>query len=198
MKLSDESVSFIDSYIADAAATQSAILAIKKEIVQSIEALAAVIKNGGKIYLCGNGGSACEAMHFSEELVARYLRHRPAIPAQHFCDASTITCWANDYEFDTAFQRQVEAFVGEKDALIVLTSSGNSKNIILAIEAAKKRGALTIGLLGKDGGAAKNIVDIALTVPSTKNSHAQEGHLTLVHIICDRLELLLFPDAKAS
>ena len=162
-------------------------------IEKIIETLICVIKSGGTIYACGNGGSACEAMHFTEELVARYRKHRPGIRAQHLQDPGTITCWANDYNFETVFQRQVETFLNRKDALVVLSTSGNSPNIINALNACNKIGAHSIAFLGKDGGKAKSLSTTPLIIKSENTPRIQEAHLALIHIICEQLENALFP-----
>ena len=109
-------------------------------IEQSSQLLLETIQNKGTIYSCGNGGSACDAMHFTEELVARYKRERPGIKAMHLMDPGTLTCWSNDYEFDSVFSRQVETFAMSQDILCVLTTSGNSQNILNAITTAKEKG----------------------------------------------------------
>src|SRR5687768_11625988 len=114
--------------------------------------LADSFRAGNRLYACGNGGSACDAMHLVEELVARYKRERPGLPAHHLMDPATLTCWANDYEYATAFRRQVEAMVRPGDVLVAISTSGNSANILATVEPARSRGALTIGLAGKDGG----------------------------------------------
>lgn len=147
-----------------------------------------VVRTGGTIYSCGNGGSACDAMHLTEELVARYKKDRPGIKAHHLMDPGTLTCWSNDYEFNGVFERQVETFCGPKDALIVFTTSGNSENILRAIKSAKSKGTLVIGLLGKDGGKAAPLCDVSLIVPSDATERIQEIHITLVHILCEALE----------
>ncbi len=150
--------------------------------------LETVVQGGGTIYICGNGGSACDAMHFREELAARYKREREGIRAQHFIDGSTLTCWGNDYDFSSVFKRDVETFLTEKDCLVAISTSGNSKNIIEAVNAAKLKGSKVIGLLGKDGGAAKKLVDFALIVPSEETDRIQEVHITLIHAFCEYLE----------
>ena len=169
-----------------------------EKIAQIVTTLASTIKQGGRIYACGNGGSACDAMHLVEELVARYQRERPGIRAQHLLDTGTITCWANDYTFDEIFERQVDTLVTKLDALVVFTTSGNSQNILRALAAANKLGATTIALLGKNGGAAKSLSKLSLIVSSEVTANIQESHITLVHIICDQLEQLLFPELTKS
>lgn len=146
------------------------------------------VKGGGTIYSCGNGGSTCDAMHFTEELVARYKRERPGIKAMHLHDPSTLTCWSNDYGFETVFARQVETFCGEGDTLVGFSTSGNSPNIIAAVKAAKARGTATIGMLGKDGGKLAGLCDIPIIVPADATERIQEVHITFVHIFCELIE----------
>ncbi|MFM1848028.1 MAG: hypothetical protein RL417_1502 [Pseudomonadota bacterium] len=163
-----------------------------KPLCAAIERAAAqlvkTITSGGTVFSCGNGGSTCDAMHFTEELVARYKRERPGIKAMHLHDPSTLTCWSNDYSFETAFARQVETFCGANDTVVGFSTSGNSANVIAAVEAAKKRGAATIGMLGKDGGKLAKLCDIPLIVPSSATERIQEVHITIVHIFCELIE----------
>ena len=168
-------------------------LLAEKELVEKIVAkLIAVVKNGGTIYSCGNGGSACDAMHLTEELLARYEKERPGIKARHLLDAGTITCWANDYDFSGVFERQAKTLLEQRDALLVFSTSGNSPNILKALGAAKEQGATTIALLGKSGGAAKEIADLPLVIASNSTAHIQEAHIATVHFICHSLESQLF------
>jgi len=187
-----DKINFIKQYCATSSKVIASISNQGELISSLVEDLATAIKNGGRVYSCGNGGSACDAMHLTEELVARYLRERPGIPAHHLIDPSGITCWANDYEFDTVFQRQVETLVTEKDFLFAFSTSGNSKNIVLAAEAAKKIGAKTVAMTGKDGGLLKETTDFPIIIESEITSHIQEAHINIVHIVCDLLEQKLF------
>ena len=161
----------------------------RKEFKRACEVLLATRLTGGTIYACGNGGSACDAMHFTEELVARYAKERIGFKAQHFMDVGTMTCWANDYSYETIFSRQVETFCTSKDVLIVFTTSGNSANILNALRIAKEKMVPSIFLGGKDGGKAKNLADISLIVPANRTDRIQELHITLVHCFCEFLEL---------
>jgi D-sedoheptulose 7-phosphate isomerase len=162
------------------------------QFIQALEQIASVLiatkQNGGTIYLCGNGGSAADAMHFTEELVARYKRERPGIKAMHFIDGPTLTCWGNDYGFNTAFARQAETFCSRNDVLIGFSTSGNSENVILAFAAAKERGCKTIAFLGKDGGRLKHSADYQIIVPHQATERIQEIHIVLVHILCEIIE----------
>ena len=167
-------------------------------IERSANLLLEVSRAGGTLYVCGNGGSACDSMHFVEELVARYRRERPGIRARHLLDPAILSCWANDYEYETVFSRQVETLCGEKDALFIITTSGKSGNILRAAEAARKQGTKVIGLLGKKGGPALGLCDVGIVVPADATDRIQEAHITIIHILCDVLETTLFPGAKES
>ena len=157
-------------------------------VERAAQQLVRTIDSGGTIFSCGNGGSTCDAMHFTEELVARFKRERAGIKAMHLHDASVLTCWSNDYAFETAFARQVETFCGPNDTLVGFSTSGNSANIIAAVNAAKIRGTKTIGMLGKDGGKLAPLCDLPLIVPSKATERIQEAHITIVHIFCELIE----------
>lgn len=156
--------------------------------------VADAFRAGHRLYACGNGGSACDAMHLVEELVARYKRDRPGLPAHHFLDAPTLTCWSNDYDFASAFQRQVEAMVRPGDVLVALSTSGSSENVLRAVHAANERGALTVGLAGRDGGRMRGVCTELLVVPSDATERIQEGHITVIHLVCELVERTLFGD----
>jgi len=162
--------------------------ALVAAIAQSAALLAACARGGGTIYACGNGGSACDAMHLCEELVARYKRNRPGIRALHFLDPGALTCWSNDFSFEEAFGRYAETFCGDKDTLVAISTSGNSKNILHAARAAQKRGTKIVGLTGKDGGELRTLADVALVIPASDTERIQELHITIIHIWCELLE----------
>ncbi len=186
--------SAIEAYIRESSRVKLTLLDHLPTLNEIVDTLCRVVEAGGTIYACGNGGSTCDAMHLVEELVARYSKkERPGIRAQHLCDPSVLTCWSNDCGFETVFKRQVETFVTKLDALVAFTTSGNSKNVLAAIRAANEKGATTIALLGNTGGEAKKLAQIPLTV-SAPTQHAQECHIAIVHMICDRLEARLFRD----
>lgn len=182
----------IKEQINDALLAISPLAALEEELTKAIELMVATVKKGGTIYTCGNGGSACEAMHLTEELVARYSRERPGIASVHFHDAGTITCWANDYDFQSVFERQVKTFCGEKDLLVCFSTSGNSENVLLALKAARAAAVPTVSLLGRDGGKAKALSTCAITVPAKHTAHIQEAHLVVIHVLCEQLENTLF------
>ena len=162
-------------------------------IMTAATRLVSVAQNGGTIYACGNGGSACDAMHFVEELVAQYKRQRPGIKAMHFADPGTLTCWSNDHEYRSVFARQVETFCSSNDALVVISTSGTSPSAIEAARAAKRIGTCTIGLGGRGGGKLKDECDIPIIVPATETERIQELHITIIHIFCELLEDTLYP-----
>jgi D-sedoheptulose 7-phosphate isomerase len=157
-------------------------------LAASAQRLADCAKKSGTIYACGNGGSSCDAMHLCEELVARYKRNRPGIKAMHFMDPGVLSCWGNDFSFDSAFARYAETFCTPQDVLVAISTSGNSKNILAAVEAAKAKGTFVIGLTGKDGGSLASLSDIAIVVPSQTTERIQEVHITCIHIWCELME----------
>jgi D-sedoheptulose 7-phosphate isomerase len=152
-------------------------------------------KAGGKLMLCGNGGSAADCQHIAAEFVGRLsaVFERPALPAIALTtDTSCLTAVGNDYGFEHIFERQVEALGKEGDVLIAISTSGNSESVIRAITEARERGIRTIGFLGGDGGKVKPLVDIAIVVPSKSVPRIQEAHITMGHIICELVEQMLY------
>jgi D-sedoheptulose 7-phosphate isomerase len=153
------------------------------------ELLAEVLRAGGTIYLCGNGGSAADAQHVAAELVGRFLRQRRPLPAVALTtNASILTAVANDYGFGQVFARQVHAQVTARDALAGISTSGRSENVLLALEAARQQGARTVGLTGSPGEPLASRVDVCLCVPSDQTPRIQEAHILAWHIICDLVE----------
>lgn len=147
------------------------------------------IKEGGKIISCGNGGSMCDAMHFAEELTGRYRDNRAAIPAVSISDPSHISCVGNDYGFDFIFSRYVEAMGNRGDVLLAISTSGNSKNVIKAIEVAKNKNMIVVALTGKDGGQIAELCDIEIRAPhSNYADRAQEIHIKVIHTLIDFIE----------
>lgn len=150
-------------------------------------------KNNNKIYICGNGGSAADAQHFAAELVGRYLLTRDALPATAFTtDSSIMTAIGNDFGYDEIFKRQVEAFIKPGDIFVGISTSGNSKNIELAMIEAKKRGAKVVGLLGRTGGVCKELCDYPIVVEYDRTPNIQECHIMIIHIICEMVENELY------
>ena len=147
------------------------------------------VKNGGKILSCGNGGSMCDAMHFAEELTGRYRDNRKAIPAISISDSSHISCVGNDYGYEHIFSRYIEALGNNGDVLLAISTSGNSKNVLNAIEAAKLKGMKIVGLTGKDGGAMASLCDVEIRAPhSGYADRAQEIHIKCIHSLIDHIE----------
>lgn len=165
------------------------------EKVDRLSALIAdALRAGNRVYSCGNGGSTCDAMHFAEELTGRYRKDRRALAAQSLADPSHITCTANDYGFEHIFSRAVEAYGRPGDVLVALSTSGNSPNILKAVNAAKKIRMTTVGLLGRDGGACKDVVDLAIVAPAQLSDRIQEIHIKVIHISIEAVERRLFPE----
>lgn len=151
------------------------------------------LKKGGKILSCGNGGSLCDAMHFAEELTGRYRENRPAIAAIAMSDASHMACVGNDYGYEFVFSRYLEAVGREGDVLLGISTSGNSANVMRAIEVAKAKGIKVIGLTGKDGGKIGAMCDIEIRAPYSKYAdRAQEIHIKVIHSLIDYIERNLF------
>lgn len=151
------------------------------------------IRGGNKILICGNGGSASDAQHFAAELVGRFEQERKALPAIALTtDTSVLSALGNDYGFETIFSRQLEALSVAGDALIGISTSGNSKNIILATAAARKRGVKTIGLLGNDGGKLVSSVELPVIVPHSVTARIQEAHIFIIHFWAAYVEKELF------
>ncbi len=156
--------------------------------------ISATLANGSKLLVMGNGGSAADSQHFVAEIVGRFKMERRALPAIALStDTSILTAVGNDYGFESIFSRQVEALAAPGDVVVGLSTSGNSPNVLKALNEARQRGCRTIGLLGKDGGSIRTACDLALVVPSTDTPRIQEGHITIIHIVCDLVEKALFP-----
>lgn len=153
------------------------------------ETIIKAFQYGGKIVLCGNGGSASDALHIAGEFVGRFRHERKPLPAIVLnADVASMTAIANDYGFENVFCRQVEGFMQDNDVLIGISTSGNSENVIKAILKAKSLGRKTIGLLGNDGGKIGSVVDFPIIVPSNVTARIQECHITIGHIICEIVE----------
>jgi len=165
-----------------------------REILSSADAMSQCFRDGGKLLLCGNGGSAADCQHMASEFVSRLTVafDRPGLPAIALTtDASFLTAFANDCGYDGIFERQVQALGKPEDVLIAISTSGNSKNVILAVDQAREMGITSIGLLGM-GGRLSGLCDIAISVPDDTTQHIQEAHLAIEHVICDLVEIQLF------
>jgi D-sedoheptulose 7-phosphate isomerase len=177
-------------------------IAVKQDLISyqadSIAKIARItleaLQRGNQILLCGNGGSAADAQHLAAEFVNRFLYDRPALPAIALStDTSVLTAIGNDSDFSHIFARQVEALGRAGDVLYALSTSGNSANVILAVQVARKRGVESIALTGGDGGKLAPLCDHALIVPSRSTPRIQEAHITVGHIVCQIVEEALFP-----
>ncbi|MGA8576379.1 MAG: SIS domain-containing protein [Candidatus Cybelea sp.] len=161
--------------------------------VESIaNAIVGALRDGKKVLWCGNGGSAAEAQHMAAELSGRFLRERPGLHSEALSvNSSTLTCIGNDYGYEHVFSRQVEAFAGRGDVVIGMTTSGGSRNVVLALEAAKRRGAVTVAFTGNGGGKVAEIADYSLIGPDGYAAIVQEVHQVMAHIVCDLVEQVL-------
>ncbi len=164
-----------------------------QDVEKAADALVACYKKGGKMVLFGNGGSAADAQHIATELLGGFTIHdRPSYPALALTtDTSALTAIGNDFNFEQVFSRQVQAMVNEGDVVIAISTSGNSKNVLLGAQMAKQRGALVIGFTGQTGGKLKSDCDICICVPSTETAHIQEAHIATGHILCALVEKAL-------
>ena len=161
-------------------------------IIAITEAVIDSLKKGGKLIICGNGGSASDSQHIAAELVGRFVKERKGLPAIALTtNSSILTALANDYSFEIVFSRQVEALGQKNDIVMGISTSGKAKNVAAALKQAKKMGLVTVALTGGDGGELTKIADIFLTVPSTVTARIQEAHITIGHIICEQVEQAL-------
>ena len=175
---------------------------LSKPIAAAVQAVVACVTSGGKVLACGNGGSAADAQHFSAEFVGRFERDRPELAAIALTtDTSIITAVANDYDFNVIFSRQVRALGQPGDVLLAITTSGNSGNVLAAIEAAHEREMVVIGLSGRGGGKMNQALrdtDVHICVPHERTARVQEVHITTLHCICDAVDALLMGDQEGS
>ena len=173
--------------------------AMAHEIEGVAELVEERLRGGGRLFFCGNGGSAADAQHLAAEYVIRFQLNRNALPALALTtDTSVLTAGANDLGFDTVFSRQVEALAQEGDVLFLHSTSGESENLLLAAHAARARGVTTVAFLAKGGGRLASRVDRALVVPTTSTARAQELHLAMGHIVCQMVEERLFGDEEGG
>jgi len=194
-------IDYIKSEVAASAKTKQNILednSFLEKIAEVITASITVYKNGKKILIAGNGGSAADAQHFAAELVGRYGFDRPSLPALALTtDTSNLTAIGNDYGYDQVFSRQLEGMGVEGDLFIGISTSGNSQNILNAFTSAKVKGITTVALTGRDGGKMAEVADYTLIVPSDATPRIQESHLLIEHMICDAIEKTIFGDGVA-
>lgn len=164
-------------------------ISLNSEINLTVDSIANSIKNGNKLIIFGNGGSAADAQHIAAELIGRYKLERKSFPAISLTtDSSIITSLSNDYSYDVIFARQCESLVSQGDVVLGISTSGNSVNVLEGLKISKLKGAITIGLLGNSGGKIKDVVDVPITVESNNTAKIQEVHRVLYHIICELVE----------
>ncbi len=171
------------------AVKQKSLERLTDTIADIAEVIVESLSNGGKLLLCGNGGSAADAQHIAAEFICRFVRNRQALPAIALTtDTSIITAAGNDFSFDEVFSRQVDALGAPGDVLLAISTSGNSPNVIKAVESAKRNRVTVIGFTGESGGKLRDMCDICLCVPSTVTARIQEVHITAAHAICSIAE----------
>jgi D-sedoheptulose 7-phosphate isomerase len=187
-------------FIASADLKYQAAEALSTPISRAIEAMWTAVTNGGKVLACGNGGSAADAQHFAAEFVGRYERERPELAALALTtDASVMTAIANDYSYNDIFAKQVRALGQAGDVLLAITTSGNSANILAAIEAAHNREMVVVALTGKGGGKMNELLgetDIQICVPHDRTARIQEVHILALHCICDGVDAMLLGETE--
>jgi D-sedoheptulose 7-phosphate isomerase len=168
----------------------------RAQVAAIADAIVTALRSGKKVLWCGNGGSAAEAQHMAAELSGRFLRERPGLYSEALSvNSSTLTCIGNDYGYDRVFARQVEAFARSGDVIIGMTTSGESRNVVLALEAARECGAVAVAFTGNGGGSAAKVADLSLIGPNGYAAIVQEVHQVMAHIVCDLVEQrLIFGD----
>ena len=170
---------------------------LKAVLDKAIDAIVTCFQRGGRVYFCGNGGSAADAQHLAAEFSGRFYFDRPVLPADALhCNTSYLTAVANDYGYDKVFARLISGLGREGDILVGLSTSGNSENILRAFEICREKGVKTIALTGADGGKMKELADLLINVPSTDTPRIQEAHITVGHIICELVEQAIFGEKQ--
>ena len=192
----------VREHFAESIATkQAAVDVISESIAVAGQLMAQSLLDDGKILSCGNGGSAGDAQHFSSELLNRFERERPGLPAMALTtDASTITAISNDYAYEEIFSKQVRALGKPQDVLLGISTSGNSENVCRAITAAHERGMKVVALSGRDGGRMADMFeegDVEIRVPATRTARIQEVHLVCIHALCDLIDTALLGEAES-
>jgi len=178
-----------DESLAETLRTFQALATIRPAIDRAGDMILATLRRGGKLLVCGNGGSAAEAAHFATELVGRYAKTRRSLPAIALSsDGSLVTCIGNDFGYGEIFARQIAGLARPGDLVVVLTSSGNSANVIAALDEARKRGLESVAFLGRGGGKAGGLATCDLVMPGQSGAAAQEAHLFLIHHFCERID----------
>jgi len=189
----------ITSQLRDSSRVLAATARLSPTLEKAARALVAAYKRGNKILTFGNGGSACDAQNFADELVGRFERNRPPLPALALTvNTSDLTSIANDFGYEHVFSRQLEAHARPGDIAVAISTSGNSANVVKAAASARKLGLLTIGLTGRDGGKLKGLCDICVRIPSKTVARIQEAHITVIQIWCGIIEDALFGGAPKA
>ena len=179
----------LENQVAATVRTLQALPEIRPQIDRASELILAALRAGKKLLICGNGGSAAAASHFATELVGRYFKNRRPLPAIALnADGSLVTCLGNDYGYEQAFARQIAGFAQPGDIVVVFTSSGNSANVVAALQEARRLGLASIAFLGRGGGQAKGLATCDLIVPGESGRTAQEAHLFLIHYFCELID----------
>lgn len=178
----------LETSLAQTVKTLESLLLIQTEIDRATALILSALKAGNKLLICGNGGSAAEAMHFATELTGRYFKDRRALPAIALTEGSLVTCIGNDFGFDAIFARQISGLAQPGDLVVAFTSSGNSRNIVQALEESRRRGLSSIAFLGRGGGVARDLATVSLIIPGASGRTAQEAHLFLIHHFCDLID----------
>ena len=188
-----------ETILADAAAAVAAARPLAPRLREAAELLVATFRAGGQLLSAGNGGSAAEALHLAEELSGRYRLDRPALPGLALCaDPTALTCIGNDYGFDAVFSRQVEALGRPGDILALFTTSGNSRNLVRAAEAARARGLKVLAFTGRGGGALAPLADVLLDVSGTAPAHVQECHQVFLHALLEHVDAAFAPATERT
>lgn len=191
-KTFDSAAASVKAQVSEAEQVLASIEASASEIMQVSLKIFEHLEGGGTLITCGNGGSALEAQHFAAELISHFRRDRRAVPAISLpLDYGVLTSIANDFSFEEVFSRQIEALAKPGDIVVGISTSGNSANVAAALAAAKSSGATTLAMTGRNPGAVGKSADYCLTVDSTETARVQEGHLMIVHLICEDLDARL-------
>jgi D-sedoheptulose 7-phosphate isomerase len=191
------STQLIEQFVSDSVRVKTQFFEENKEVIaQTAETIAHALRSGRKLLIFGNGGSAADAQHLAAEFVGRFGPERSALPAISLStDTSILTCLGNDYGYDKVFSRQIEALGQAGDAALAISTSGNSPNVIAALETARSKGLFTVGFTGQTGGKMKDHVEVLFSVPSRHTPRIQETHIMLGHILCELIDRHLFPEA---
>ena len=170
---------------------------LKATIGKAVEAIVTCFRNGGRVYFCGNGGSAADAQHLAAEFSGRFYFDRPVLPADALhCNTSYLTAVGNDYGYEQVFARLISGLGRKGDILVGLSTSGNSANILRAFEVCREKGVTTIAMTGASGGRMKELADLLINIPATDTPRIQEAHITVGHILCERVEDNIFGSGK--